>query len=471
MTDCKPFLSPREEGARGARLGALGRRSPRAPFFWVSPRQGARRRLKLLVLCRMVYKQTMITTRVVDTIRKKYELLHTELDERRRRLWAASEAQALGHGGVVAVAKATGLAQSTIRLGQHELHHGDEPAPARAVPRRIRHPGGGRKALVAYDPAVVLALEALVEPTTRRELISPLRWTCKSTRKLAAELTQQGHPISHTTVARMLKALGYSLQASRKTKEGNSHPDPNAQFEYIHQQLIAFQQHAQPIVSVDTKKKERVGDFANGEREYQPNGSPETVRVYDFIDKELGQAMPYGVYDLTANQGWISVGTDHDTAQFAVETLQRWWKHMGRPAYPSAQELLIIVDGGGSNVRRSRLWKVELQRLADEIGLWITVCHLPPGTSKWNKIEHRMFCHITENWRGHPLISHEVIVNLIAHTTTQTGLRIHTERDTATYPTGLKVSNVQMQALELLPALFYGNDWNYTIRPRISTNQ
>jgi hypothetical protein len=413
----------------------------------------------------------MVPVNIVEAIRQKYELLSTELDERRRRLWAASEAQALGHGGVAAVAKATGLAESTIRLGQRELRHRSGAAPSRPPTRRVRHPGGGRKPHIAHDAAVVSALEALVEPTTRGDPMSPLRWTCKSTRKLATELTQQGHPISHTTVATMLAALGYSLQGTRKTKEGTSHPDRNAQFEYIQQQIAGFQQRGQPVVSVDAKKKELVGDFANAGREYQPSGQPETVRVYDFVDKELGRAIPYGVYDLTANQGWVSVGTDHETAQFAVETLRRWWQHMGSPAYPHAQELLIIADGGGSNGSRSRLWKVELQRLADSTGLRLTVCHLPPGTSKWNKIEHRMFCHITENWRGRPLISHEVIVNLIAHTTTQTGLRIHAELDTAAYPTGLKVPDEQMKALELEPASFHGQDWNYSLKPRLIANR
>src|SRR5262252_69354 len=412
----------------------------------------------------------MIATNVVETIRKKYEWLHVELDERRRRLWAASEAQALGHGGIAAVAQATGLAESTIRLGQREL--GSQPTGASLLhaQRHIRAPGGGRKPRTVHDPALVQALEALVEPTTRGEPMSPLRWTCKSTRKLAAELTHQGHLISYRTVASMLKALGYSLQGTRKTKEGSAHPDRNAQFAYIHQQVKGFQQRGQPVVSVDAKKKELVGDFANGGREYQPIGLPELVRVYDFVDKELGKAIPYGVYDVTANQGWVSVGTDHDTAQFAVETLRRWWQHMGNPAYLQAHNLLIIADGGGSNGSRSRLWKVELQKLADETGLKITVSHLPPGTSKWNKIEHRMFCHITENWRGRPLISHAVIVNLIAHTTTQAGLRIHVVLDTAAYPTGLTVTDDQMEALALEPASFHGTDWNYTIKPRATVN-
>ena len=315
------------------------------------------------------------------------------------------------------------------------------------------------------------AVEALVEPTTRGDPMSPLRWTWKSTRKLAAELTQQGYPISHTTVATMLTALGDRLQGTRQTKEGNSHPDRNAQFAYIHQQIAGCQQRGQPIVSVDTKKKALVGDFAHAGRAYQPSGQPEAVRVYDFVDKEWGRALPSGVYDLTAKQGWVSVGTDHDTAQFAVETLRRWWQHMGSPAYPHAQELLIIADGGGSKGSRSRLWKVALPRLADTTGLRLTVCHLPPGTSKWNKIAHRMLCHITEHWRGRPLISHEVIVNLIAHTTTQTGLRIHAELDTATYPTGLQVPDEQMKALELEPAAFHGQDWTYTLKPRLLVNR
>jgi hypothetical protein len=419
----------------------------------------------------MVYNQAMISGNVVEIIRTKYELLQAELDERRRRLWAASEALALGHGGVAAVAKATGLATSTIRLGQREVRQGSEPASLQQALHRVRHPGGGRKPRTAHDPAVLIALEALVEPTTRGDPMSPLRWTCKSTRKLAGDLTRQSHSISHTNVAQLLKALGYSLQGTRKTKEGGSHPDRHAQFEYSHQQVETFQRRGQPVVSMDTKKKELVGDFANAGREYQPTGHPETVRVYDFVDKELGKAIPYGVYDLTANQGWVSVGIDHDTAQFAVETLRRWWCHMGCRAYPDARELLITADGGGSNGSRSRLWKVELQRLADETGLAITVCHLPPGTSKWNKIEHRMFSYITENWRGRPLISHEVIVNLVAHTTTRTGLRIRAELDTAAYPTGLKVTDEHMRALELEPAPFHGTDWNYTIKPSSTTNQ
>ncbi len=405
---------------------------------------------------------------MVEAIRRKYEVLRAEFDERTRRLWAASESMVLGHGGVAAVAKATGLAESTIRCGRRELRQADVPSARRPVSRRVRQPGGGRKSVAEQDTALVAALEGLVEPATRGDPMSPLRWTCKSTRKLAEELTSQGHPVSHTTVAQVLEALGYSLQGTRKTQEGCVHPDRNAQFEHINHQVTAFQQRGQPVVSVDAKKKELVGEFANAGREYQPKGQPERVRVSDFVDKNLGKANPYGVYDLTANEGWVSVGTDHDTAQFAVETLRRWWHHMGHSAYPQAQEILITADGGGSNGSRSRLWKLEFQRLVDETGLAITVCHFPPGTSKWNKIEHRMFCHITENWRGRPLISHDVIVNLIANTTTATGLRIRAALDTKAYPTGLRVSEQQMQELRLQPASFHGKDWNYTLTPRVT---
>ena len=400
----------------------------------------------------------------MKSLQEKYEFLRSELDERGRRLWAASEALALGRGGIVTVARATWLAERTIRRGQRELRR---PVPSVAVAsRRVRRPGGGRTRLVDEDPMVVGALEALVEPTARGDPRSPLRWTCKSTRRLAEELTRQGHRISHTKVAQLLEGLGYSLQGTRKTKEGATHPDRNAQFEYINEQVQAFQRRGQPVVSVDTKKKELVGDFAHGGREYQPKGQPEKVRVYDFVDTDLGKAIPYGIYDLTANCGWVSVGLDHDTAQFAVATLRRWWQQMGRKVYRRARELLITADGGGSNGSRCRLWKVELQRLADETGLTITVCHFPPGTSKWNKIEHRMFCHITENWRGRPLINHEVIVSLIANTTTKAGLRIKAALDAGPYPTGLKVTEEQMRTLNLHPADFHGEDWNYLIKPR-----
>lgn len=401
----------------------------------------------------------MIPAATVETIRRKSALLFPELNERARRLWAASEAEALGHGGIAAVARATGFSENTIRRGRREFR---EPPRASG---RVRRRGGGRKPLTGEMPALLSALEALVEPTTRGDPMSCLRWTCKSTRKLAEEVTAQGYPVSHTKVAKLLDSLGYSLQSTRKTKEGASHPDRDAQFHYIHEQVHAFQQKGQPVVSIDTKKKELIGDFHNAGREYHPKGYPEPVRVYDFIDQELGKGIPYGIFDQTANNGWVSVGTDHDTAQFAVETLRRWWYKMGITAYPAARELLITADGGGSNASRSRLWKFELQRLTDEIGLTIQVCHFPPGTSKWNKIEHRMFCHITANWRGRPLVSHEVIVNLIANTTTRAGLTIQAALDRGEYPTGIKVTDKQMETLNLFPADFHG-DWNYSLKPR-----
>lgn len=408
----------------------------------------------------------MVAETVVETLRQKYQLLKPELDERGRRLWAASESLALGRGGLKAVVEATGLGDNTIRRGCRELQATREAA---ATVRRIRHSGGGRKPVTTLDRELVAALEGLVEPTARGDPMSPLRWTCKSTRRLAAELCRQGHRVSHTKVAQLLEQLGYSLQGTRKVREGASHPDRNAQFAYINQQVKAFQQAGQPVVSVDAKKKELVGDFANKGREYRPRGQPSAVRVYDFPDKALGKVCPYGVYDMTCNQGWVSVGTDHDTAQFAVESLRRWWYHMGRKVYPQAAKLLITADGGGSNASRNRLWTVELQRLADETGLTIQVCHFPPGTSKWNKIEHRMFCHITENWRGQPLTDHAVIVNLIGHTTTTAGLTIQAELDQGTYPTGIKVTDQQMQTLSLHPADFHGQDWNYSIAPQFYT--
>jgi hypothetical protein len=407
-------------------------------------------------------------------IRDKYIALRPFLDERRRRLWAANEALALGRGGVTLVAAATGMARSTIGDGLRDLRAvaagrvvaAGEPRPAVvAGTQRQRRAGGGRKALTDGDPDLVGALEALVEPTTRGDPQSPLRWTTKSTRKLAAELTGQGHPVSAATVATLLRQLKYRLHALRKTTEGASHPDRDAQFQHISATVGAFQQRGQPVVSIDAKKKELVGAFKNGGREWQPAGQPEAVRVHDFPDKTLGKATPYGVFDVTANQGWVSVGTDHDTATFAVDTVQRWWEQMGAPLYTGATELLITADGGGSNSSRGRLWKVELQRLANATGLRVQVCHFPPGTSKWNKIEHGMFSHITQNWRGRPLVSHEVIVELIGHTTTQTGLRIQAELNRQPYPTGVTVSAAQLAAVHLEPNGFHG-DWNYTIAPQ-----
>ncbi len=324
--------------------------------------------------------------------------------------------------------------------------------------------------MTAHDPKLLEALEALVEPSARGDLMSPLRWTCKSTRKLAEALARQGHGISHSKVAQLLRQLDYRLQGTRKCLEGTSHPDRDAQFRYINRCVRVFQRAGQPVISVDAKKKELVGPFANWGREYRPKGQPEPVRTHDFADKVLGKVCPYGIYDLTDNRGWVSVGVDHDTAQFAVASIRRWWYQMGRQGYLHAQSLLITADGGGSNASRSRLWKVELQKLADELGLAIYVRHFPPGTSKWNKIEHRLFCHITENWRGRPLINHEVIVNLIANTTTTQGLEIRAELDETGYPTGMSVSDEELRAVNLVPARFHGKDWNYLIKPH-SDNQ
>jgi len=406
----------------------------------------------------------MIDTGIIEVLRRKFTRLKSDLNERGRRRWAASEALELGHGGLKAVAQATGLGERTIRRGCDELRH--HHAPERPDDRRIRRAGGGRNPLQTHDPALVSALEALVDPTTRGDPMSPLRWTCKSTRKLAKALAGQGHKVSHTTVAQLLAALDYSLQGTRKTLEGAAHPDRDAQFRYINRCVKVFQHAGQPVISVDAKKKDLVGQFANRGRDYQPKGQPEHVHTHDCPDQELGKICPYGVYDPTHNHGWVSVGIDHDTAQFAVASLRRWWWQMGKVAYPHARALLITADGGGSNASRNRLWKVELQKLADEIGVAIYVRHFPPGTSKWNTIEHRMFSHITENWRGRPLISHEVVVNLIGHTTTNTGLTIQAALDKNTYPVGIKVSKEEMKRLNLSPATFHGKDWNYAIKPR-----
>ena len=399
----------------------------------------------------------------VETISEKYTSLAPVLGERARRLWAATEARAIGRGGISRVAEATGLSRITIRAGLNELRA--TPGGDGDLVGRVRRPGGGRKPLTEHDPELLGALEALVDPVTRGDPMSPLRWTCKSADKLAAELTASGHPASERTVSRLLHVLGYSLQSNRKTIEGKDHPDRDAQFRHINRRVKAFQRRGQPVVSVDTKKKELIGRFRNGGREWRPKRHPEEVKVHDFVEKGLGKAIPYGVYDPTDNTGWVSVGIDHDTAEFAVETLRRWWRRMGSRVYPGATELLITADGGGSNGTRCRLWKLELQGLADEIGLRISVCHFPPGTSKWNKIEHRMFCHITENWRGRPLVSREVVVNLIGHTTTKQGLSIRSELDTNSYPPGRKVTAEQMESLCIRRGKFHG-EWNYTILPR-----
>jgi transposase len=399
-----------------------------------------------------------------ETVKKKFEALDGELDERLRRLWAAVEADALGYGGVSAVARATGISWKTIHSGRRELKQKKKASPGDRQRRRVRRSGGGRKKLTEHEPGLLKALDALVEPTSRGDPMSPLRWTCKSTRKLAEALNKQGYQVSHTTVATLLGELGYSLQGMRKARDGSSHPDRNGQFEYMNQQVKDFQRAGQPVISVDCKKKELVGDYANSGREYQPKGQPVPAPVHDFIDKELGKVIPYGVYDVSSNVGWVSVGVDHETPAFAVETIRQWWMRMGSRRYPDAGQILITPDAGGANGYRRRLWKVELGRLAERTGLEVHVCHFPPGTSKWNKIEHRMFSHITENWRGRPLASREVIVNLIANTTTRKGLRIKAGLDKRKYPTKIKVTDEQMKALNLVHDEYHG-DWNYMIAP------
>jgi hypothetical protein len=400
----------------------------------------------------------------IERIRQKFLVLRPVMDERMRRQWAACEASALGWGGMTAVAEATGLAWNTIQAGMRELEHRAEH-PKELIDDRIRRCGGGRKRLTEADPQLLKALESLVDPVTRGHPESPLRWTCKSTAKLAEELTRQNHPVTDRTVATMLKAAGYSLQANRKTREGNQHPDRNAQFEHINQQVVTFHRQRQPVISVDTKKKELVGDFRNAGREWRPQATPEEVRVHDFKDKTLGKAIPYGVYDLASNEGWVSVGITHDTARFAIASIRRWWTEMGAARFPRARKLMITADGGGSNSSRNRLWKVALQELAEELGLPLHVCHFPPGTSKWNKIEHRMFCFITNNWRGRPLTSLQTIVELISNTTTDAGLVVRAALDDAEYETGIKVTDEQLAHVSLKRSEFHG-DWNYTIRPR-----
>jgi DDE family transposase len=392
---------------------------------------------------------------VGESVARRYAVLRPHLDERQRRLVLAAEAAELGRGGIAAVAAATGVHPDK---GMRELEGGAEPSG------RVRAPGGGRKPATETDAGLAPALKALVDPETRGDPESPLVWTTKSTRNLADALTGAGHPVSDRTVARMLRAQGFSLQANAKVTEGRQHADRDAQFGYLNAQVIEHLAAGAPVVSVDTKKKELVGEFHNGGREYQPTGSPVRVNVHDFPDKELGKAIPYGVYDVAANTGWVSVGADHDTSAFAVETLRRWWNTMGRHRYPDTDRLLICADGGGSNGYRVRAWKIELAAFAAETGLVITVCHLPPGTSKWNKIEHRLFSQITLNWRGRPLTSHQIIVDLIGATSTTTGLTVHAELDTGTYPTGTKYTNKQVEALPITRHDFHG-EWNYTIAP------
>ena len=400
---------------------------------------------------------------IVRQIVAKYRALGELMDERMRRQWAAAEAQAYGWGGLQAVSGAISMSVNTIRKGLGELAAREEN-PDEPLGTRLRREGGGRKRCSEADPQLIETLGRLVEPVTRGDPMLPLRWTCKSTSNLAEELTRQGHRVSPRTVGRLLSADGYSLQSNRKTKEGGSHPDRNEQFEHINVMVKGFQHRGQPVISVDTKKKELIGEFKNGGREWRPKGEPDEVKVHDFVDAELGKAIPYGVYDLSENKGWVSVGIDHDTARFAAEAIRRWWKNMGAKRYRDARELLITADGGGSNGSRCRLWKVALQELATKLQMPIHVCHFPPGTSKWNKIEHRMFCHITQNWRGRPLVSHEVIIQLIANTRTQARLKIRAALDSGRYPTGIKISDEELAALKLKPAKFHG-DWNYALLP------
>ena len=395
-------------------------------------------------------------------IRDRYQSLEWTLDERLRRIYAAAEAKVLGHGGVALVWEATGVARGSIQQGLKELAQRAEAPEVSS--RRIRRAGGGRKASVKDDAKLLAALESVVEPVTRGDPESPLRWTCKSLRQLESELRAQGYVVSHTSIGGLLKKLGYSLQGNRKTLEGTDHPDRNAQFEFINALAEEAMHNGQPVISVDTKKKELVGQYKNGGKEWRPQGEPEQVNVYDFVNKELGRANPYGVYDLANNTGWVSVGTDHDTASFAVSTIRRWWFAMGKVLYPDASELMIMADGGGSNGSRVRLWKLELQKLADELGITIRVSHFPPGTSKWNKIEHRLFSYISMNWRGKPLVSHETIVNLIAATTTRKGLKVRAELDSNLYQKGIKISDEEFAAIRISRDEFHG-EWNYSIAP------
>jgi hypothetical protein len=399
---------------------------------------------------------------VVDevAIGEKFRALAGELNERQRRLWAASEARAAGRGGIAATARATGISVETIRKGIGELRAGE-----RLEPGRVRRAGGGRKPLTELDPSLLEDLERLVDADSRGDPESLLRWTSKSVRHLAEGLRELGHQVHFTKVAQLLRGLGYSLQANVKTREGTQHPDRDAQFRHINVVAKRAVDGGQPVISVDTKKKELVGDFKNAGREWRPKGEPELVRVHDFKDKQLGKAIPYGVYDLKLDEGYVNVGIDHDTAQFAVNSIRSWWEHLGQPRYPNATTLQITADCGGSNGNRTRLWKVELQQLADDTGLEIAVCHFPPGTSKWNRIEHRLFSFITMNWRGKPLVSLETIINLIGATTTSNGLEVYTRLDQGTYPDKIKVPDAALRAVNLHGDKFHP-EWNYTIKPK-----
>ena len=402
---------------------------------------------------------------MVATVDMKFDRLSPMMHEKLRRHWAACEAMAMGRGGITAVSRATGLSRNTIRKGVREVTETMPQVTEAISASPIRRPGAGRRRLTDKDPTLRADLERLLEPATRGDPMRPLLWTSKGTRRLARELGRMGHQVSHMTVARLLAEMDYNLQGLRKTKEGADHPDRDAQFEHINAKVRTFQRRGQPVISVDTKKKELVGDFKNAGREWHPKGTPPPVRVHDFRDRDLGIAIPYGVYDVTGNKGWVSVGIDHDTAEFAVATIRVWWRKMGARVYPQATALLITADSGGSNGSRSRLWKLCLQDLANELGLRITVCHFPPGTSKWNKIEHGMFCHITENWRGRPLVSQAVIVNLIGHTETTQGLRVKAALDTHEYPQGIRVTDKELATLKIRGDKFHP-DWNYTVSAR-----
>jgi hypothetical protein len=394
-------------------------------------------------------------------VRQRFAKLKTTLNERQRRLWAAAEANSAGYGGVSLVHRATAISRRAIHAGLNELAGKGKRLSA----NRVRRPGAGRLKLTQTQVGLAEALDALVEPTARGDPQSPLRWTCKSVRRLARALRKQGYRIGRQTVADLLHAADYSLQANRKTKEGSNHPDRDAQFHHINQQVKAFQRRGQPVISIDTKKNELIGNFRNGGREWHHRGKPIQVKTHDFKDKKLGKGIPYGVFDMTHNEAWVSVGIDHDTAEFAVATIGQWWRRMGRKRFPHATEILITADSGGSNGSRSRLWKVALQTLADRTGLKVTVAHFPPGTSKWNKIEHRLFCHITQNWRGEPLVSHEIMVKLIGQTTTSAGLKVKAALDRHRYPAGKKISDEELNQIKLRRAKFHG-DWNYSVMPR-----
>ncbi len=399
-----------------------------------------------------------------DALRVKYLILAPLLDERSLRVCLAAEATALGYGGVSRLAKAAGVSRTTIHAGMQELKRGGWEVTRVEERRRVRRPGGGRKRQKEQDETLLADLDRLLDPVTRGDPMSPLRWTCNSTTKLAAELRGMGHRVSQATVWRLLDELGYSMQSNRKTREGADHPDRNAQFEFIGSSVNDFLQRGLPVVSVDTKKKELIGRFKNSGREWHRKGEPEQVNMHDFPDKELGKAIPYGVYDIARNEGWVSVGITHDTAEFSVETIRRWWYRMGKQVYPLASEMLITADGGGSNGARVRWWKLMLQRLAEELGIAIHIRHFPPGTSKWNKIEHRMFCHITENWRGRPLTSQMAIISLISNTRTNQGLAIRAELDEGRYETGRKVTDEDMKTLAITRCDFHG-EWNYSLSP------